>query len=440
MARALGWLLLLLFCSCAQSFLWRQTRGASSSKEKLLTEGWFRQKLDHFSKNDSRLWQQRYFINDAFYIPGGPVFLMTEGSRTADISGVSETNTWVMYAERLGALCLLLEHRFYGHSQPTGDLSTASLRYLSSRQALADVVNFRTEIAQKMGLTKNKWVVFGGSYGGSLAVWSRIKHPKLFAAAVGSSAPIIAKTNFYEYFEGVQRSLDTHNSECLEAVKEAFNKVVKMLKRRKYYSKLKSDFMLRKKIKFSSVMDRTFLLERLLMLIGTTVQYNINSKNDEVGIVISTFKDMDPDPQRGQVAGLQSHSQYKAKQRGETVLDCFADNGRIVFSWKNLYYVQECSDFYGLEFSNYSLNMGVMSTNEYYDGFNVTGSKIIFSNGSFDPWHILGITKDISKDLPAVFIKGEGHCTDLFETMDTDSAELIQAREKIFNILQKWLK
>ncbi|XP_023595883.1 putative serine protease K12H4.7, partial [Trichechus manatus latirostris] len=123
------------------------------------------------------------------------------------------------------------------------DLSTASLRYLSSRQALADIVNFQTEAAKTMGLTTNKWVVFGCSYGGSLAVWSRIKHPDLFAAAVGSSAPMLAKANFYEYFEGVQRSLDTHNSECLKAVKEAFDQVVKMLKRRKYYSKLKSDFM-----------------------------------------------------------------------------------------------------------------------------------------------------------------------------------------------------
>ncbi|XP_023595884.1 putative serine protease K12H4.7 [Trichechus manatus latirostris] len=120
MAQALGWLLLLLFCSYAQSFLWRRTRGASSSKEKHPTEGWFWQKLDHFSKNGSRFWLQRYFLNDAFYKPGGPIFLMIEGALTADIYHLSGSNTWVTYAERLGALCLLLEHRFYGLSQPAG--------------------------------------------------------------------------------------------------------------------------------------------------------------------------------------------------------------------------------------------------------------------------------------------------------------------------------
>lgn len=27
--------------------------------------------------------------------------------------------TWLSYAEKLGAICLMLEHRFYGKSRPT---------------------------------------------------------------------------------------------------------------------------------------------------------------------------------------------------------------------------------------------------------------------------------------------------------------------------------
>ncbi|XP_064143464.1 putative serine protease K12H4.7 [Loxodonta africana] len=241
MAQALGWLLLLLFCSSAQSFLWRRTRGAHQTKV-MYPNFSFQQKLDHFSKTFTRLWPQRYFINDAFYKPGGPVFLMVGGVWTASESWLSINKTWVTYAQRLGALFLLLEHRFYGYSQPTGDLSTASLQYLSSRQALADIANFRTQIAEKMGLTENKWVAFGCSSAGSLAVWSRIKHPELFAAAVGSSAPIQAKANFYEYLEIVQRSLATHNSNCFQAVKEAFGQIVKMLNLPRYYGKLENDF------------------------------------------------------------------------------------------------------------------------------------------------------------------------------------------------------
>uniref|UniRef100_G3UK74 Serine protease 16 n=1 Tax=Loxodonta africana TaxID=9785 RepID=G3UK74_LOXAF len=442
----------------------------------------FRQKLDHFSKSSSPSWTQRYFINDAFYKPRGPVFLMISGSWTVCESWLSINNTWVSYAERLGALFLLLEHRFYGHSQPTGDLSTASLQYLSSRQALADIVNFRTKIAKKMRLTRNKWVAFGCSYGGSLAVWSRIKHPDLFAAAVGSSAPIQAKANFYEYLEVVQRSLATHNNKCFRRVKEAFNEVVKMLKVPEYYSKLESDFMLCKPLKLYSEMDKAYFLENLIFPVETAVQHNKNKKNDKGEQVSFSMDELcntmantslgSPYYRYIRIIHLIFMHEYSScfaahyNEKLEVFLDSSIDrhNPTTVRQYfyqcctefgffhttdsKNQpftglplsYFVQQCSDFFGPNFNYDSLNTGVMSTNEYYGGFNVTGSKIIFPNGSFDPWHPLGITKNISEDLLAVFIEGAVHCADVYEQKDTDSAELIQAREKIFQILQKWLK
>lgn len=39
-------------------------------------EYWFEQRLDHFNPTNIKTWQQRYFINDTFYKPGGPVLLM----------------------------------------------------------------------------------------------------------------------------------------------------------------------------------------------------------------------------------------------------------------------------------------------------------------------------------------------------------------------------
>jgi len=42
----------------------------------------------------------------------------------------------VHLAEQHSALIVALEHRYYGLSQPFSDLSTANLRFLSSRQAL----------------------------------------------------------------------------------------------------------------------------------------------------------------------------------------------------------------------------------------------------------------------------------------------------------------
>lgn len=83
--------------------------------------------------------------------------------------------------------CLLFSFR---------DLSTDNLRFLSSRQALADLAHFRTMIAEARGLTDRKWVAFGGSYPGSLAAWFRLKYPHLVHASVATSAPVYATVNF----------------------------------------------------------------------------------------------------------------------------------------------------------------------------------------------------------------------------------------------------
>ncbi|KAM9663672.1 thymus-specific serine protease-like [Trichechus inunguis] len=463
MARALRWLLLslllLLFCSCAQSFLKRQTRGDPSSTAKHHSSHWFDQKLDHFSKKRSRFWLQWKDIFLAYLLTNCSLHEVKEIERSLQST-----------PEGYGKANLMLR-----------DLSTASLRYLSSRQALGDIVNFRTEIARKLGLTKNKWVTFGGSYGGSLAVWSRIKHPNLFAAAVGSSAPVQAKLNFYEYNEVIGRILSAHNSECPKAVKEAFAILVQMLKRQKYYSKVEKDFMLCEPIKINSPKDTAFLMVNMIHLVHFFVHEQLNKiiKGEPDELSIDNLCDNMNDASLGspydrftKIAHLFLKSKDKdclsanysdeleelsnsslddlhIKYERQWLYQCCTEFGFFEttdsknqpFSGTPLrYFFQMCSDVFGPEFSRDLVVRGVKTTNKYYGGFNVNGSKIIFSNGSNDPWHHLGITKDISKDLPAVFIKGEGHCADVSEQDDTDSAELIEAREKIFQILQKWLK
>ena len=98
--------------------------------------------------------------------------------------------------------------RYYGASHPTPDLSNKNLVYLSSRQALADVATLKSVLTAQYNLTeKNKWISFGGSYSGALSAWLRLKYPDLVDGAVATSAPVLAKFNFYEYLEVVERSL-----------------------------------------------------------------------------------------------------------------------------------------------------------------------------------------------------------------------------------------
>lgn len=59
-----------------------------------------------------------YYVNNAFYKPGGPMFLMFRGESAASISFMV-AGAWIKYAEQYGAKLYQLEHRFYGKSVPT---------------------------------------------------------------------------------------------------------------------------------------------------------------------------------------------------------------------------------------------------------------------------------------------------------------------------------
>jgi serine protease 16 len=133
----------------------------------------FTQDQDHFDGSNSNTWQQAYYVNDTFFVPGSdaPVFLCVGGEGpaldgTAVVSSV-HCNDAVEFLQETGALMFALEHRYYGcHNMSACPVSSFlpsnSLRFLSSRQALADIVGFVKYATAAYNLPANKWVTFGG--------------------------------------------------------------------------------------------------------------------------------------------------------------------------------------------------------------------------------------------------------------------------------------
>lgn len=72
---------------------------------------------------------------------GGPIFLFLGGEAPLEFFEFQEVSA-KLWAQKLGALYIGIEHRFYGDSMPMPDFSTNNLRYLSSQQALADAAYF----------------------------------------------------------------------------------------------------------------------------------------------------------------------------------------------------------------------------------------------------------------------------------------------------------
>ncbi|XP_053176096.1 thymus-specific serine protease [Scomber japonicus] len=448
--------------------------------EDAFKELWFTQKLNHFDGADSRVWKQRYFVNDAFYKPGGPVFLMIGGEGPANPAWM-ESGTWLTYAEKLGALCLMLEHRFYGNSHPTVDLSTDSLRFLSSRQALADLAHFRTEIGEAKGLSNRKWVAFGGSYPGSLAAWFRLKYPHLVHASVATSAPVHATVNFPEYLEVVWRSLASENAECPLLVKKASDTLVERLKDPKTYDNITKDFQLCSKLQIQTEMDSAYFLETLAGNFMDVVQYNEDNRGFEgvmgTNITIQVLCGVMADTSLGDpyaryaavtrlmletfsINCLDASFNSNLKAMTNTSWDGPAASGGRQWVYQTCtefgfyqstdspnqpfagfplpYHVKQCMDYFNV--SAEQLAEAIVQTNEYYGGYDIRSTRIVFPNGSIDPWHALGITQDITAYLPAVFIKGTAHCANMYPARPQDLPQLTLARDHVFLLLQQWLK
>lgn len=75
--------------------------------------------LDHFNQSERRTYEQRYWVNKDFDAEDTPVFLYICGEWTCRPSSV-ETNHFKI-GSQLKALLLVLEHRYYGDSQPFRD-------------------------------------------------------------------------------------------------------------------------------------------------------------------------------------------------------------------------------------------------------------------------------------------------------------------------------
>jgi lysosomal Pro-X carboxypeptidase len=160
------------------------------------TELFFDQIIDHFSfaatPTGAVTYPQRYFTYDKYWRKDGTGAVFFYNGNEADVElYVEHTGLMWEHAERHGARIVFAEHRYYGKSQPFGNASRNGqfFQYMTHDQAAADYATLAYALAAEAGV-RQPVILFGGSYGGMLAAWLRVKYPGTFAGAVAASAPL----------------------------------------------------------------------------------------------------------------------------------------------------------------------------------------------------------------------------------------------------------
>lgn len=189
--------------------------------------------LDHFNFVDNRTFSLRYLINDTYKEDEKSPILFYTGNE-GDIELFAE-NTGFMWrlASELNSILVFAEHRYYGKSMPFGNVSFKDpqhVGYLTSEQALADFADLLQFLNPNV---KRPVIAFGGSYGGMLAAWFRMKYPHLVTGALASSAPImqfpgVVPCDIFNriltsvYKVALDRNVDGTSGICVDNIKKAW--------------------------------------------------------------------------------------------------------------------------------------------------------------------------------------------------------------------------
>ncbi|THU97122.1 peptidase S28 [Dendrothele bispora CBS 962.96] len=210
----------------------QETSGFSLAEE--FPAQWFEQPLDHFDEGIKDTFMQRYWVNKRHYDPtvGGPVIVLDGGETSGeDRLPYLDTGIVEILCNATGGVGVVLEHRYYGESIATQNLTTDSLRFLNNDQAAADSANFMSNVKfagidEDLTAPGTAWIYYGGSYAGARSAHMRILYPDIVFGAIASSAVTHAAISNWEYMDVIRKAADPTCSKHLQNSVETIDAIL----------------------------------------------------------------------------------------------------------------------------------------------------------------------------------------------------------------------
>ncbi|XP_025204425.1 lysosomal Pro-X carboxypeptidase-like [Melanaphis sacchari] len=450
--------------------------------------------VDHFSYTNNDTFRMKYLINDTYWErENGPIFFYAGNEGAIEMFCENTGFMWEIAAE-FRALVVFAEHRYYGVSMPYGNKSyddASRLGYLTSQQALADYVDLITYLRHNGSFSSrgldgagdiydldaddtqpssspNPVIAFGGSYGGMLAAWFRIKYPAVVEGAIASSAPIWQFTGmtpcnaFYRVTSSVYKNASAECGLTILASWKAINNVTKTVEGKAWLSqkwKLCSpltndnDVLTLKQWVSElyvnlAMINYPYPANFLTPLPGNPVKEVCkpmkNHKEDDLTLLGSVFQGLNVYfnyTGTSQCLDILTSSAPTLGEKGwgyqsctEMVMPMCSNGVKDIFEkqpWNYEANAKYCFETYGVLPSIYAIE-------KTYGGKNLNAaSNIIFSNGLLDPWSSGGVLRDISKTVLAVVIPESAHHLDLRASHPKDPESVVKARRFYKNWIKK---
>eukprot|EP01102_Stenamoeba_stenopodia_P015749 TRINITY_DN5409_c0_g1_i1.p1 TRINITY_DN5409_c0_g1~~TRINITY_DN5409_c0_g1_i1.p1 ORF type:complete len:519 (-),score=130.27 TRINITY_DN5409_c0_g1_i1:105-1610(-) len=430
---------------------------------------WFTQVVDHFNDENQQTFQQRYLTSSQFYQPNGPLVFYTGNEGSIDLFW-NNTGFAFTIAEQFGAYIVFAEHRYYGESMPFGDASFEldNVGYLSVEQVLADYANIIHDIKGSL-LGDVPVISLGGSYGGMLTAWFRMKYPSVVDAALAASAPIRqflgTGADQYAFYEIIDQDFAQAATDCDNIVRDAFTLINTISNQSGGLQQLQEKFKvcgtldnvddllnwLEGGISYEAMADYPYPANFLEPMPGYPINLTcqaivdgVNSNDDLLQALIDGMQIyFNYTGQSGSCfnmsvvsTGALGNDAWDYQACTQIILVMGSNNVTDFFPpapWNVTLLSEYCEEAWHVNPDIY------WATTFGYSDLNGT-SNIIFSNGMLDPWRGGGVQTTYAPDLPAILIEGGAHHLDLRTPNPADPASVIEAREMEINYLQAWIQ
>uniref|UniRef100_A0A3Q3JKS7 Lysosomal Pro-X carboxypeptidase n=1 Tax=Monopterus albus TaxID=43700 RepID=A0A3Q3JKS7_MONAL len=436
---------------------------------------YFGQKIDHFGFLEDGTFKQRYLVADKHWQqPGGPIMFYT--GNEGDITWFCN-NTGFMWeiAEELGAMLVFAEHRYYGESLPFGQDSFSDskhMNYLTSEQALADFAVLIQNLKSTLpGAQHSPVIAVGGSYGGMLSAWFRMKYPNIVIGALASSAPIWQFPGMVpcgDFYKIVTQDFAKSGSNCDANIRKSWKAINNVSSTASGLQWLSEEFSLCTplKNKNDAIVLKNWLQETWVDLAMVDYPYEANflqplprwpiqvvCKYLGFSSTVSDYQLLHGVSQAAKVyynyTGSTSCLNTSQTATGsysrldlpgactEMVMPMCTDGIQDMFEpeeWNFQAFSDECNAMFGVR-------PRADWADTVYGGKDIAShSNIIFSNGGLDPWSAGGVTHNITDSLVSIMIPDGAHHLDLRYSNDQDPASVRAARAIEVKYFQKWIR